>query len=147
MFFPIFLKILLSSIVATAAMTGVSYIISESFKKLFKEPVLLSYFLHRLKIRASAKTLTILAWLLHFLIGFLFVTIYHFIWSFDLFSFKWYNGLLLGAFSGIVGIIHWFGIFLYTNHQPKIPFTAYYIQLFLAHVIFGIVAFWTYGLF
>lgn len=142
-----FIQILSAAVIATALMTAFSYIVSESFKKLFKEPVLLAYFLNRLGINASRTTVTVLAWTLHFLIGFIFVTIYHFVWQTELLTFNWQSSLVLGAISGVVGIIHWFAIFIYTRHHPRIPFTAYYIQLFFAHLIFGIAAYKAYQFF
>lgn len=140
----VLMKILIASILATAVMTAFSYIVSESFKKLFKEPVLLSYAIGRFHLNTSQNTERVLAWLLHFFIGFMFVVSYHFIWKWDLRSFSFPISLILGALSGIIGIISWHFIFKFTNHQPRIVFKEYYLQLFIAHVFFGATAYYSY---
>lgn len=140
----VLMKILIASILATAVMTAFSYIVSESFKKLFKEPVLLSYAIGRFHLNTSQNTERVLAWLLHFAIGFMFVVSYHFIWKLEWLSFTFQTALILGALSGIVGIISWHFIFKFTNYQPRIPFKEYYLQLFIAHVFFGGTAYYTY---
>ena len=141
---PILLKILISSILATAVMTAFSYLVSETFKKLFKEPVLLSFAIGRFHLQLSKSTERVLAWLLHFMIGLLFVVCYHFIWKWDWLDIDFQSSLLLGALSGIIGIISWHFIFEFTNHQPRIAFKQYYLQLFIAHVFFGVTAFFSY---
>lgn len=142
--FPVFLTILISSIMATAVMTAFSYMVSERFNKLFKEPVLLSYAIGRFHLNLSQISDRILAWTLHFAIGFMFVVAYHFIWKWDWLPFTLQTALILGALSGVVGIISWHFIFKFTNHQPRIPFKTYYLQLFIAHVFFGVTAYYSY---
>lgn len=77
-FFTIF-QILISSIVATSVMTLFSYAVSASARELYKEPVLLTYVLNRLHKEATQNFKTILAWILHYLIGVFFVIGYHFL--------------------------------------------------------------------
>lgn len=136
----IFLQILIASIAATSAMTLFSYIISKSFRELYKEPVLLTFILSKLNLDLSIKTKTILAWLLHYFIGLIFVIIYHILWFYNILKLSLLSALLLGAVSGIVGIISWMLMFKITDHKPQIDFKGYYIQLFFAHIIFGITA-------
>lgn len=136
----IFLQILIASIAATSAMTLFSYIISKSFRELYKEPVLLTFILSKLNLDLSIKTKTILAWLLHYFIGLIFVIIYHILWFYNILRLSLLSALLLGAISGIIGIISWMFMFKITDHKPQIDFKGYYIQLFFAHIIFGITA-------
>lgn len=136
----IFLQILIASIAATSAMTLFSYIISKSFRELYKEPVLLTFILSKLNLDLSLKTKTILAWLLHYFIGLIFVVIYHFVWFYNILKLSLLSALLLGSVSGIIGIIGWMFMFKITDHKPQIDFKGYYIQLFFAHIIFGITA-------
>jgi len=137
---PIFLQLIIVSIAATSAMTLFSYGASASFRELYKEPVLLTFMLTKLKIELSPETKTILAWLLHYIIGFLFVLSYHFLWIRDILSISFLSGFLLGFISGIIGIIGWMIMFNLSHHQPPIDFKGYYFQLLLAHIIFGLVA-------
>jgi len=142
--FNIFFQILIASIVATSAMTLFSYAVSESFRELYKEPVLLTFILKSINIEVSDKSKKIMAWLIHYAIGFGFVLTYHFLWSRDILTISIANAFLLGAISGIIGIIGWVIMFKLSNFKPSIDFKGYYLQLFFAHVIFGLVATFTY---
>lgn len=135
-----FLQIVLATIAATSAMTLFSYAISASFRELYKEPVLLTFLLTQLKIDVSIKTKATLAWLLHYFIGFIFVLIYHFLWVNNILKLSFLNALLLGSLSGIIGITGWMILFRLADYKPKIDFKGYYIQLFFAHIIFGLIA-------
>ncbi|MFL9831750.1 hypothetical protein ABS764_12920 [Flavobacterium sp. ST-87] len=142
-----FIQILISSLVATSVMTLFSYIISESFRELYKEPVLLSYCLTALAISLSAKTKNVLGWIIHYAIGFLFVFGYYLLWENEIISETWIAAFILGAISGIIGILSWVIIFKISDYNPKIDFKGYYLQLFFVHVIFGLSAFAVYTLF
>jgi hypothetical protein len=134
------LQILVATIAATSAMTLFSYIISSSFRELYKEPVLLTFLLAQLKIEVSLKSKATLAWLLHYFIGLIFVVIYHFLWVNGILKLSLLNAFLLGSISGIIGIIGWMILFRLADYKPSIDFKGYYIQLFLAHIIFGLTA-------
>lgn len=137
-------QVVIVSIVATSVMTLFSYVISASFGELYKEPVLLTYVLGKINLELSLKTKKKLAWLLHYIIGVIFVLIYHFLWIKAILSLSIANGFLLGTASGIIGIIGWLLIFKITDYKPKIDFKGYYLQLFFAHIIFTLVATATY---
>ncbi|GIZ09009.1 hypothetical protein [Flavobacterium sp. UMI-01] len=139
-----FMSLLLASFIGTLVMTLFSYLLSDGFKELYKEPVLLTYFIHKLNLSLRPFSLTILAWLLHLLIGFVFVLAYHFFWHNNLLELNLLNSLLLGAISGFIGILGWTFIFNFTNYEPKIDFYGYFFQLFFAHIIFGLSAFLVY---
>jgi len=141
------IQIIIVAIVATSAMTLFSYVVSASFRELYKEPVLLTYVLGKTNLELSLQTKKKLAWLLHYIIGFIFVLIYHFLWIKAILSLSITNGLLLGTASGIIGIIGWLLIFKIADYKPKIDFKGYYLQLFFAHIIFGLVATATYWIF
>lgn len=138
--FYTFFQIIIVSLLATSAMTLFSYTMSSSFRELFKEPVLLSFILIKTNLELSVQTKKYLAWLLHYLIGFIFVLAYHIIWLYNILYISIISALLLGVLSGIIGIIGWVLIFKIADYQPKIDFKGYYIQLFFAHIIFAIVA-------
>lgn len=145
--FDIILQIVISTIAATSMMTLFSYVVSASARKLYKEPVLLTYLLTVLDIEVSQQLKIILAWILHYIIGLAFVVGYHFLWIYNIVEMSRPIAFLLGAISGIIGILGWVGMFALSPKKPNIDFTGYYLQLFAAHVIFGIVAFTTYKLF
>lgn len=135
-----FLELLSVSIAATSAMTWFSYAMSQNFRELYKEPVLLSYAIDKMKIDLSTQAKINWGWILHYAIGLCFVVEYHIIWVKDIAPISPLSALLLGAISGVIGIISWIIIFKMTHHQPPIDFRGYYIQLFFAHIIFAIVA-------
>ena len=140
MILSVITQLLVVSIMATSAMTWFSYAMSNSFRKLYKEPVLLTYAIDKMKIELSPQSKKTWGWLLHYIIGFLFVVGYHIIWVKDILPISPLSALILGVISGVVGIISWIIIFKMTHHHPPIDFKGYYIQLFFAHIIFAIVA-------
>lgn len=141
------LQILISSIAATSIMTLFSYAVSASAREVYKEPVLLTYILHTFHLDISSTSKTILGWVLHYLIGLCFVILYHVIWIYEFVEISWKVSILLGAVSGIIGIISWIILFEIVPQKPNIDFRGYYIQLFVAHIIFGLTAFSVYILF
>jgi hypothetical protein len=143
--FEILLQIFISSVAATSAMTVFSYMVSASARELYKEPVLLTYLLTVTKIEISPKLKAITAWLIHYLIGLTFVIIYHYLWKYNVANLSWQTSIILGALSGLIGIFAWMIMFAASPKKPAIDFKGYYIQLFFAHVIFGVVAFWVYS--
>lgn len=142
-----FIQIVISSVVATSLMTLFSYIISASFRELYKEPVLLAYCLTTFNLSISKNLKTIIGWILHYIIGLLFVIGFHLVWANDLMQQNWISGLILGAISGLIGIVSWVFIFKISKYEPKIDFKGYYLQLFFAHVIFGLSALAVYNLY
>ncbi|WP_433832691.1 hypothetical protein [Flavobacterium anhuiense] len=138
--FYIIIQLILVAIGATSAMTWFSYAMSKSFRELYKEPVLLSYALKKTNISLSEKSQKTWGWLIHYIIGFLFVMEYYIVWVKNMLSVSPLNALLLGVISGVIGILSWIVIFKMTDHQPPIDFKGYYIQLFFAHIIFAVTA-------
>ncbi|CAM3552023.1 hypothetical protein [Flavobacterium chungbukense] len=141
------IQILVSSIAATSAMTLFSYAVSATARELYKEPVLLSYILSHLHLEVLPSVKNILAWILHYIIGLGFIIVYHFLWDYNILELTWPIGILLGAISGIIGIITWYVLFKIVPQKPNIDFKGYYLQLFAAHIIFGFIAFEVYILF
>ena len=141
------IQILLATIAGTTFMTAFSYLISESFNKLFKEPVLLNFALKSLQMDLTARQRRIAGWLLHYAIGVVFVIAYHLIWSLEIMPFSWGSALVLGAASGLVGILGWMLIFSIPGNNPPVRFGQYYLQLFFAHVFFAMGATAVYMIF
>lgn len=141
-----FIQLIIVTIAATSAMTLFSYIVSESFRELYKEPVLLTFMLSKLHLDLSPNTKETLAWILHYFIGFLFVLSYYFLWINEILPLSFLIAFLLGFASGIIGILGWMIMFKMSDHKPKIDFKGYYFQLLLAHIIFGLVAAGIYAL-
>lgn len=148
--FYTFFQIILVSVAATTAMTLFSYIISAKFKELYKEPVLLTFLLKQTNLEFSLQTKKILAWLIHYFIGFIFVLGYQLLCADPFLNISVANGFIVGSILGIIGIFGWVLLFKIVDYKPKIDFQGYYIQLFFAHIIFGLTmmsAYWISSLF
>jgi len=118
--------------VATAAMTLFSLMVSLVFKQLYREPVLINLLLPQKITKYS-----VLGYLIHFAVGWILALVYYFltIGGFALLSFQ--IGLIFGLISGLLAIAAWMVFFKLSKHPPKINLTGYFLQLLLAHLIFG----------
>jgi len=140
------LQILVATFAATSLMTLFSYAVSAAAREVYKEPLLLTYVLSFLHIEVSVQTKSILAWALHYFIGLLFVIGYHLIWYYGIMEISWSSTFILGACIGTIGIIGWMIMFSIIPKKPQIDYKGYYIQLFIAHMIFSITTFLIYDL-
>ncbi|GAB2692798.1 hypothetical protein GCM10027037_15280 [Mucilaginibacter koreensis] len=120
-------------------MTLFSHVVSELNDENYSEPRLLSLLLQRAIPATPAKTAKPSGWLLHYATGTAFSAIY-----------KQYlnkagkkpnvsNGLAMGAISGVAGIAMWKSVFTAHPWPPKISHQRFFAQLFVAHLIFGVV--------
>jgi len=131
------LKIMIAAFSATNIMTTFSYLISVTYNKLFKEPVMLNYILNGVGISLNGKLKKAEGWIAHYIIGLFFVIIYESIWRYTDIKFGWISGLAFGAVSGGIGILGWHLIYRLPDKKPVAPLRDYYLQLFLAHIIFA----------
>ena len=141
------LQIILATFAGTTFMTAFSYLVSESFNKLFKEPVLVNFALKSLKVDLSARERRLAGWAIHYAIGLIFVFAYHMIWRYGLMPLSWASAVILGAASGILGILGWMLIFRIPANNPPVKPGEYYLQLFFAHIFFAAGAAAVYMLF
>jgi len=120
-------------------MTAFSYIISIVRGKQFREPVLLNKVLDRwTDMYLTPHSSNPAGWALHFFVGFIFVVIYHLLWTYTEIEITWWSAVLMGAISGLVGIGIWMFTFVIHPNQPKVDFFGFFAQLFFAHVFFGL---------
>lgn len=133
--------ILISGLVATTVMTLFSYVVSNFKAKQFREPELLNSLISRseiIELKPSKKHF--LGWIIHYLIGWFFVVGFSFIWEYTQFSADIISGAVLGMAAGIIGIFGWIMMFKLNQNPPEIDFSQFYIQLIIAHILFGISA-------
>jgi hypothetical protein len=81
-----------------------------------------------------------LGWLIHYVVGFFFIFLYQVYWTASDSHPTVINGIMLGAVNGVIGICGWKFSFALHPNPPSIDFKEYYMQLFFAHVIFGVTA-------
>jgi hypothetical protein len=119
-------------------MTLFSYIYSAFRKKQYREPELLNILLRRL---SAGRTFSIshssVGWIVHYVVGLLFIISYSILWNFLEIEPSLMNCLVLGAISGLIGIAGWHITFRLHPHPPEINYAEYYFQLIIAHIVFG----------
>jgi hypothetical protein len=137
-----FLEILLGGIIGTTIMTGFSYYVSRVRKKQFREPELLNELLVRGRLMKFTTSKNHPAgWLIHYLVGILFVAAYQLtshITSIEA-DFAFYT--LSGLISGFAGAAIWHVTLMLHPNPPAVAVKEFYLQLVLAHVIFGMTAY------
>ena len=133
-----FYKILIAAFSATNIMTTFSYLVSISFKKLFKEPVMLNFILDGAGISLKGRVKKFAGWFAHYLIGLAFVIAYESIWHYTEVEFGFVSGIAFGVISGFVGICCWRLTYRLPDGNPRVPSKEYATLLFFAHVIFSV---------
>ncbi len=131
-------QIAIAAAAGTSVMTAFSYLASESFGRLWKEPVLLNLVTAKAKTDFSPKRKSVFGWIIHYAIGLAFVLCYHLIWKYSDARPTWACGLFFGAGSGLLGICSWSFLFRLPAEKPKIGIRQYYLQLFIAHIFFAL---------
>lgn len=118
-------------------MTTFSYLLSASYKKLFREPVIMDFILKGIGINLTGRWHKIGGWLAHYFIGLIMVICYELLWRYTAISFGFVSGIMFGAVSGLIGIACWRAIYLTSIHN-NVSRKSYYIQLFLGHIVFAV---------
>jgi hypothetical protein len=141
-------KIIAAAIVGTSFMTLYSYIIAKKEKQKFVEPELLNELIDRSDNLPDIddKKEHPAGWLIHYALGAVFVIAYYFLWRRSLKSPNIAKGLVIGAASGLIGIISWKIMFATSDNPPGNDRYKYYRQLFVAHLIFSTFALYGYKL-
>lgn len=146
---PFYLEIpliLLTSIIATSAMTAFSYLYSNLQKKQFREPELLNILIGRwIKKSQPISKNSLMGWLIHYFVGFLFLIIF----SLTCYGFGLKPtmglGVLLGFLAGFIGIVGWHLTLSLHPNPPRLELKEYYPHLILVHIIFGLSGVITYN--
>jgi len=133
-----FYKILIAAFSATNIMTTFSFIVSISFKKLFREPVMLNFILDGAGISLKGRVKKIAGWLAHYLIGLAFVLVYESVWHYTDVEFGFLSGLVFGIISGFIGVSCWRLTYRLPDGNRQVPSKEYGIQLFFGHIVFAI---------
>lgn len=126
----------IATIMATTLMTLFSYTVAWIVGQPFREPFLLAVLLNKFKVTDNT-TNRVIGWILHYVLGWLFVLFFEVVLQLKWLSVSWSSALIYGVVIGIMGILGWKILFRVTNKKPKMNYTGYYTQLFIAHVIFA----------
>jgi len=135
------LALAIGTVVATTIMTIFSYVVSKLRNRQFTEPVLLNRFLCGFGVLKEYQLeKNIAGWIIHYLVGLIFLVAYYLIWSRTRFDPSLSTALVLGCCSGLIGIVGWSILFKIQSVPANIRLAEYYTQLFIAHVIFALTA-------
>lgn len=137
-------KILITALVATSAMTVFSYLVSNAKNRNFREPKVLGELIQSTPLNISKKKANIAGWGMHYAIGIIFVGLFNKYWKQKDVKPTLTSGVVLGAASGLTGIIAWKGMFEEHPKPPKKNLKRYFGHLMLAHLVFGIFSSITY---
>mgnify|MGYP001108782294 CR=1 FL=1 len=142
----IVIEIFFAGILGTSVMTLFSHLLEMMTSYKFNEAHLLNELIHRSK----PTTLTIgknhfYGWVVHYAIGFgMAVGLYGY-YSFTVYEVTTWRGALLGFILGIIGIAGWSLLIHLHSNPPKIKWNIFFIQLMVAHVIFGVIVSYILG--
>jgi hypothetical protein len=129
-----------STIAGTSAMTLFSYLISEKKEENFREPLVLADLMARLNPKMRKQDAALDGWALHYVAGYGFSFVYDKLWKSGKVKPTVLSGILLGAASGLVGILVWKTVFKLHPNPPAKNLKKYFGHLMLAHVVFGVFA-------
>ncbi|WP_018477056.1 hypothetical protein [Pontibacter roseus] len=141
---------ILAGLAATAAMTAFLYLLSLATHRVMKVIKILGTMLTNrtqpdggLSDAASTKVVGTLA---HYAVGILFALFYLALWNsgVGLMNASW--GLLFGLAHGLTAMFIWYLFFLVHPRPPLIGLRTYLVTLIFAHIIFGLVATYTFYL-
>lgn len=141
------IAILFGSLIGTTLMTSFSYYLSRKTNRHFREPVLLNQLLFNFQLFEFIRKPISPGWILHYTIGFLFVTGFHFFWKVTPVVPSLLSGSILGLVCGFIGVAGWHLMFALHPNPPSIELKKYYIHLVVAHIIFGLGAVIGYKIF
>ena len=137
------LTIFCAGILGTTIMTGFSHVVELLSGHKFNEAHLLNQLIGLSKtMKDYVDNNYYLGWLIHFLIGISMAAImyaYYFHFSKDIVI---WTGLIFGLALGVIGVAGWSMIISNHSNPPKINWTYFFLQLILAHMIFGITVSW-----
>lgn len=88
----------------------------------------------------------VVGWAIHYIIGLTLVVAYYILWRYNIVDITWLSGLAFGSTIGIIGIGGWVKMFILSDYKPRIDFKGYYLQLFFAHIVFGMTTYAIYKL-
>ena len=132
-------KHLYSSFLATSAMTALGYIYSWVTGNKLKEPKILGLLLNRLFLKKHRVVSRLSGWAVHYAVGLLFTEMYAAFWH-PAPENKIKSGLVFGSIGGLAAILIWRFTLACHPRPPRIRFNRFAVNLFVGHILFGIVS-------
>jgi Na+/proline symporter len=137
-------KIILPAITGTSAMTLFSYLMSDAEKHNYREPDVLKQLIRRLTNGVVQDKAQLAGWLAHYGAGVLFEIVLAEAWKRKYVKPSVASGALLGAVSGLAGVLVWKTVFKAHPNPPAKNLRKFFGHLILAHIVFGVFSALTY---
>lgn len=131
-------KIVTSGTAGTTFMTACSALMSLLPHENFKEPEHLSTMIARLAPTLSKRNQQLAGWGAHYGMGFIFAAVYVELWERGEIKHSIKNGLILGALSGLLGMLIWKASFKIHPLPPSIRYLDFYLQRIPAYIVFAV---------
>lgn len=138
------LKIAGAALAGTSAMTLFSYAVSDAKNKQFREPAILAKLIKRLLQVQDKTTAKTEGWALHYAVGTGFAFAYDQLFKLSRLKPDFLTGIMLGAASGVIGVLAWNMVLKTHPHPPKLQLKRYFGHLLIAHMVYGTVTTGTY---
>ncbi len=137
---------ILAGLTGTTIMTLFSYAVSKQKKENFNEPELLGYLLQKQLNSHNYKPYLLVGWLLHYTLGCLWADIYT--TGLSIVNKRPNNkrATLFGLGGGFLGVFIWKAMFKRQRKPLPMHYPQFYLQLFIAHLVFALSASNTYDL-
>jgi hypothetical protein len=136
-----FLITILSGFAGTAAMTVVMYLYTYFTKRFTKViHVLGNMLIGEDNYQSPSKRAWFIGTIAHFGVGMLFSFAYFLLWNWGFFKINFQDSLWIGMASGVVAIVVWKTYLTVHRTPPKVSQIHYFIALFLAHIVFGVIS-------
>jgi hypothetical protein len=139
-------NILLAGAIGTTFMTVFSYILSKKRKRNFSEPKLLQALLQSSGPASTTLSAKVAAWALHYITGIAFTTTYAFTLKLLKTNPSLLKAFVFGILAGGVSIVVWKMLFSFNHKYAKLKDDEYFLQLFIAHIVFGLMTSQFYAL-
>ena len=132
-----------SSFWATSVMTLFGYIYSSVSGRNLREPKLLGKLVKRAIPHFRKKRARLSGWGVHYAVGLLFTEMYAKFWGRVPVESRLKSGFIFGAIGGFSGYINLAYNFCFSSRSPSLDFSRFAINLFIGHILFGIVTAFT----
>ena len=131
-------KTLISGATGTSFMTAASALMSLIPKEEFREPDQLEKLVGRILPSFSPRAKVIAGWSAHYGMGMVFAAVYVDLWEKGQIDRSIRNGLVLGAISGLAGMLIWKATFKLHPLPPNNRKLDFYLQRIPAHIVFAV---------
>ncbi|MUP44709.1 hypothetical protein E0K83_02990 [Gramella sp. BOM4] len=131
--------VILAGITGTVLMTVFSYLLSRIRTSKFREHQLLNIILRRASVEPmNPSNDSLIGWVVHFSIGIILMTIFYMVHLIFSFPVSFISIFLFGLITGGMAVLSWHLMFYISRIPAEFKFRKFYVQIFIAHLIFAL---------